>query len=86
MEPLKIKCAHCKTEFEHDAAFGLEITDNGCIYPFDGWECLKAFVAGVKGKIVGKCQLCSEPYDGDDLIEAEELGKCPYCGYVFDKT
>ena len=30
--------------------------------------------------IVGKCQLCSEPYDSDDLIEVEETGKCPYCG------
>ena len=35
-----------------------------------------------KGKIVGKCQLCSETWDNSDLNEADETGKCPYCGHI----
>lgn len=34
--------------------------------------------------MTNKCQLCSEPYDENDLKEAEETGKCPYCNYEFE--
>lgn len=36
--------------------------------------------------IVGRCQLCSEPYDADDLQEVEIMGRCPYCGHKFDEV
>ena len=32
---------------------------------------------------MAKCEICSEPYDEDDLKEAEETGVCPFCGYHF---
>lgn len=37
----------------------------------------------IKGDIVSKCPLCSEPWDQADQDEADQKGHCPYCDEEF---
>lgn len=39
----------------------------------------------IKGEIVGKCQLCSEPWDQADLDDANKTMVCPYCQTNLDE-
>lgn len=39
----------------------------------------------IKGDIVGKCQLCSEPWDQADLDDANKTMVCPYCQTDLDE-